>query len=168
MDELRLWNDDVTVKSYENGGEKYQNAILEQYKLCVEMHDRVSNRRGLTNTFFLTLNTGIFTVFGLFWKDKPSGSAWLLLLPLVIALIQCAVWSVLISSYRKLRSAKHEIIWKLEERLPATPLGRSEWTEIGSHQNLQRYLPVTNLEHSVPLLFGLIYVMGFAVAVLAK
>jgi len=31
----------------------------ELYKLAVEMADRVSARRGLANTFFLTVNTGL-------------------------------------------------------------------------------------------------------------
>jgi hypothetical protein len=31
--------------------------VLEKYKLYVEMADRVSARRGLTNSFFLALNT---------------------------------------------------------------------------------------------------------------
>jgi hypothetical protein len=40
---------------------------LEQYKIYVEMADRISARRGMTNTFFLTLNTAIFTAVGVFW-----------------------------------------------------------------------------------------------------
>jgi hypothetical protein len=46
--------------------EKYQAAIMDQYKLYVEMADRTSARRSLMNTFFLTLNTGIFTVIAVF------------------------------------------------------------------------------------------------------
>jgi hypothetical protein len=30
---------------------------------------RISARRAFTNTFFLTLNTAIFTIIGVFWKD---------------------------------------------------------------------------------------------------
>ena len=41
---------------------------MDQWKLYVEMADRVSGRRGLTNTFFLTLNTAIFTAIG---TDDP-------------------------------------------------------------------------------------------------
>jgi hypothetical protein len=44
-----LWNPSVDVMAYTVGHEKYQNAILEQYKLYVEMADRVSARRALTN-----------------------------------------------------------------------------------------------------------------------
>src|SRR3954452_21348561 len=103
----RLWNDAVGPVNYKDAGEKSQAAILDQYKLYVEMADRVSQRRGLTNTFFLTLNTAIFTVIGVFWKDKPSGFAWLLVFPLIIAVGQCAAWWWLVRSYRLLNGAKY-------------------------------------------------------------
>ena len=38
--------------------------VLELYQLAVEMADRVSARRGLANTFFLTLNTGLAALLG--------------------------------------------------------------------------------------------------------
>src|SRR4051794_23317808 len=53
----------------------YRSAVLEQYKIYVEMADRISARRGLTNTFFLTLNTAIFTLIGVFWQLPPSTTA---------------------------------------------------------------------------------------------
>src|SRR3954447_24563600 len=71
----RLWNSGMNATSYEGTGEKYQAAILEQYKLYVEMADRISNRRGLTNTFFLTLNTAIFTIIG-FFCSKVRKATW--------------------------------------------------------------------------------------------
>ena len=52
---------------------------LELYKLAVEMADRVSARRALANTFFLTVNTGLAALLGgksLRWyvAAAPSGS----------------------------------------------------------------------------------------------
>jgi hypothetical protein len=47
-----LWNSAVNEALYEGTGEKYQAAILEQYKIYAEMADRIGQRRGLTNTFF--------------------------------------------------------------------------------------------------------------------
>jgi hypothetical protein len=64
MIRMKLWNMDVDTKSYEGAGEKYRAAILEQYKLYVEMADRISGRRGLTNIAFLTLNTAVSTIIG--------------------------------------------------------------------------------------------------------
>ena len=161
----RLWNTAVVPASYEGAAEKYQAAILEQYKLYVEMADRVSQRRGLTNTFFLTLNSAIFTVIGVFWQKPPSGSGWLLAFPLVIALGQCTAWWWLVRSYRLLNGAKFKVIGALEERLPATPYLRAEWNALGEGKDWRKYLPLTHLEQWVPVLFGLVYLVGFICAV---
>jgi hypothetical protein len=163
----RLWNVAVSAASYEGAGEKYQAAILEQYKIYVEMADRISQRRGLTNTFFLTLNSAVFTVIGVFWKDRPIGSAWLLALPLVIALGQCTAWWWLVRSYRLLNGAKYKVIGALEQRLPAALYWQAEWVALGEGKNWRKYLPLTHLEQWIPVLFGLVYLVGFIVAVAA-
>ena len=138
----RLWNAEVSPKSYEGDAEKYQSAVLEQYKLYVEMADRISNRRGLTNTFFLTLNTGIFTVIAVSWKDRPAISPWVLVLPLVVALGQCAAWWWIVRSYRQLNTAKYRVVGALEERLPASVYWRAEWIALGEGKDWRRYLPL--------------------------
>ena len=38
---------------------------FEIYKIAVEMADRISARRGLANTFFLTINTTVLGVLGI-------------------------------------------------------------------------------------------------------
>ena len=40
------------------------DGYLDLYKLAVEMADRISARRGLTNSFFLTINTAVVGVLG--------------------------------------------------------------------------------------------------------
>src|SRR4051794_2572262 len=164
----RLWNDAVGPVNYKDAGEKYQAAILDQYKLYVEMADRVSQRRGATNTFFLTLNSAVFTVIGVFWKAQLGGKAWLLVFPLVIALGQCAAWWSLIRTYSRLRSAKYVIIGLLEERLPACPYWRAEWIALDENQAWRKYLPVIRPEQTVPILFGLVYLVGFICVVASR
>lgn len=39
----------------------YSRVLLEQYKIYIGMADRISARRGSTNSFFLALNSSIFT-----------------------------------------------------------------------------------------------------------
>lgn len=46
----------------EEYGSKYKDHLFDQYKLYVEMTDRISQRRVLSNTFFLTANTGLLSV----------------------------------------------------------------------------------------------------------
>jgi len=167
-DEVRptLWTT-VTADAYFAAGEKYQAAILEQYKIYVEMADRISARRGLTNTFFLTFNTLIFTTAGVFWLDRPTASTWFLIFPTVVLLAQCAAWYWLLRSYRQLNSAKYAVVGALEERLPASPYWSAEWTALGKGKDRSRYWPLTHLELWIPVLFGVAYLAAFIAAVAA-
>lgn len=162
----RLWHDDAE-SLYDGDHKAYRTAILDQYKLYVEMADRISQRRGLANTFFLTLNTTIFTLVGMFWRDRPAGSSWWLAFPLVAVLGQCFTWFYLVRSYRLLNSAKFAVIGALETRLPASPYWRAEWYELGEGQDPTKYWPLTHIEKWIPILFGVTYVAGF-VAVVAS
>src|SRR5208283_909712 len=79
------------------------------YKLAVEMADRVSARRALANTFFLTVNTGLAALLGgqnLRWYVAAAG--------IVFAL----AWWWLLQSYRELNAAKFKVITAIELRLP--------------------------------------------------
>lgn len=163
----RLWDTDVNAEDYAAASEKYQEAILEQYKLYVEMADRVSARRALTNTFFLTLNTSIFTVFGVVWSAQPAVTTWWLAIPLAAMLGQCAAWFYLVRSYRQLNTAKYQVVGALEERLPASPYWKAEWVTLGEGKDRAKYWPLTHLEQWVPVMFGAIYVVGFVVAVVS-
>lgn len=162
-----LWNDADTVRANYTHDDSYQAAILEQYKLYVELTDRISARRGLANTFFLTLHGAILTVIGVFWKDRPDGfSAWFLLPILVLALGLCLAWFWVVRSYRQLNSAKFAVIGALEQRLPASPWWNGEWKALkGEQKDKSTYWAFTHVEIWVPLLIGLVYVFGAAAAI---
>ena len=124
----RLWNESALATRYGGDVKAYQAALLDQYKIYVEMADRLSQRRALAHTFFLTINTTIFTLIAVVWKDRPKGTVWWLVFPLVVVLGQCFAWLYLVRSYRLLNSAKYEVIGALEERLPASPYWRGRST----------------------------------------
>jgi hypothetical protein len=168
IDEVRptLWTA-VDRTAYANSGEGYQAAILDQYKIYVEMADRISARRSLTNTFFLTFNTLVFAAIGALWKDQPTGARWYLLFPLIALLVQCGAWFWLVRSYRQLNSAKYVVIGALEERLPASPYWQAEWKALGEGKNKARYWPLTHLEQWTPLIFAGVYLAGFIAAPVA-
>jgi hypothetical protein len=163
----RLWNEDAKSKLYDDDPKAYQAALLEQYKMYVEMADRISQRRGLTNTFFLTLNTAIFTVVGVFWKDRPDAQVWWLVFPLLVVLGQCFAWFYLVRSYRLLNTAKYEVIGALEERLPASPYWRAEWLALGEGRDTKLYWPLSHIEKWIPILFAFLYLSGFVALVVA-
>ena len=167
----RLFNDAPETSGPDHATKAYDNAVLEQYKLYVEMADRVSARRGLTNSFFLTLNTGIVTAIvtlvAAVHEVPAGGKAWWLAIPLVAILGQCYAWFYLVRSYRLLNSAKYRVVGALEERLPASPFWRAEWWELGEGRDRARYWPLSHIEQWIPVLFGLTYLAGFLAIILA-
>ena len=51
--------------------EFYLTPLLEQYKLYVEMADRISSRRQISNSFFLSINTAIVALMGYVKSTNP-------------------------------------------------------------------------------------------------
>lgn len=161
-----LWNDSVTAETYAAQQERYHAAVFEQYKLYVEMADRISARRALANGFFLSLNTGVFALAGTLWERAGGFSgAYAVLLP--VLLLQTGAWHWMIRSYRQLNAAKYAVVGAMEERLPASPYWRAEWRALGQGKDRARYWPMTHLEQWVPAIFAMLYVVGFIVAAIS-
>ena len=154
----RLWNDTVDQWSYVGTAEKYQAAIMEQYKIYVEMTDRIGARRATMNTFFILVNSSIFTAVGALAQSRPPRGSAVLMVAVAILIAQCGAWYWILRSYRQLSSAKFRVIGALEERLPAGPWYRAEWAAIGAGRDKSRYWPITRLEQWVPALYALAYI----------
>lgn len=162
-----LWSDpvqvDLTTKDPTAAG-----LLLEQYKIYVEMADRVSARRGTTNAFFLSLNSAIFAAIGFVWgRESHPASSWILIFPMIVFVVQCLAWFWLVRSYRQLNGAKYAVVGAMEERLPASPYWRAEWKALGEGKDPAAYWPLTHLEQWVPLLFALVYLGGFVALMVA-
>ena len=146
-------------------GPKYRDHLLEQYKLYVQMADRVSHRRALANSFFLTLHTGLLAlaagITGLS-RGEPSNE-WAGLAIAGFGIPFAAVWFLILHSYRELNKAKFAVVRELEDDLPKAPFGREEAKYAG------RYARLTNVEAWVPIVFALWYlvVVGAAVVLLS-
>jgi hypothetical protein len=158
-----LWNEPITGPGAEVP--EISVALLEQYKLYVEMADRVSARRGSANTFFLTLNTTAVTAIGLLWSGRLPESKWILAFLFIGLMIQCMAWFWLLRSYRQLNSAKYAVVGALEERLPASPYWSAEWMALGEGKDPARYWPLSHLEQLIPSLFAITYLFGFILGI---
>jgi hypothetical protein len=132
---------------------------LELYKLAVEMADRISARRGVANSFFLTVNTGIVAVLA------SRDVRWYLA---VAGIVFSVTWWALLRSYRELNSAKFEVILVMEERLPVRLYGdewdrlRTEPVRFGVRRGillpwLRQYRELGRVERVVPWVFVVIY-----------
>lgn len=161
-----LVNGEATGR-YPGGAAACQLALLEQYKLYVEMTERLAFRRALGNTFFLTLHSAVLTLVGVFWSERPVGlPPWALVVPLLVALVLCAVWFGLIAHHRRLSRAKWAVIGAFEDLLPAQPFVATEWEGLLLHGGTGRAEGLTVLEQVVPAVFALAYVGAAVAAVL--
>lgn len=159
-----LWNDGVNVSHFTDITASYQSTIFEQYKLCVEMADRVSARRSIANTFFLTLHTGLLVFLGA-WMSQArhrSIAVLVLLAALLVLLGMCATWWLIVRSYQQLNKGKFAVIEAFEERLPARAFVAAEWGALGEGRDWRVYLPLGRVERYIPLLFAAAYIVGFA------
>jgi hypothetical protein len=134
------------------------DALLEQYRLYVEMADNVSQRRHQSNAFFLTMNLALVTALSRFVTGR--GSTVISYIGIVIAatagIAFAYFWRRLVRSYRQLNSGKFEVIHVLESRLPAR-LYDAEWSALGRGEDPEQYVPLTHVEENVPLVFVLLY-----------
>jgi hypothetical protein len=157
-EELR---DEIGVEAQAAAGAvELPDNYFEIYKIAVEMADRISARRGVANSFFLTINTAVIGILG------TQNVRWYLA---VAGIIVCTSWWALLKSYRDLNRAKFEIILAMEDRLPARLYGeelvhlRREQARPASRLTalrpwLSQYRELGVVERVVPWVFVLVYV----------
>jgi hypothetical protein len=148
----------ISAVQKDDYGQYFHEHALEQYKLYVEMADRVSQRRQTANTFFLTLNTALIGLLGLNWPASwCAPRSW----PVVVSIAGVTIsvaWSALIRSYSKLNSAKFEVVGLIESLLPVSPYS-TEWTIAGKGKVPRLYRPLSHIEGAVPWVFVAMYAM---------
>ena len=91
----------MTTRSSEDERVK-AGAALEQYKLAVEMADRLSGRRQSANSFFLSVVSALTVANG---TGIVSEWYWTCIVSIVTVLV-CFMWWRLLASYRAINSAK--------------------------------------------------------------
>lgn len=140
--------------------------LLELYKFAVEMADRVSARRGVSNSFFLAVNAGLTALIGVVdsgGRASPAAmdrSDFRVLVITAVGIVFSLTWWLLLRSYRDLSRAKWEVISRLENRLDIR-LYQDEWKILTAEQPTtwrRRYRELGTVERVVPLLFLAVYV----------
>lgn len=164
--------------------------ILELYKTAVEMADRVSSRRSGANTFFLTVNTTLAAIVGIVSATRkvsphdnlPTFDAFGLIVTAIAGIVLSFVWWMLLRYYRRLNSAKWDVINLLEKRLPVQPF-TEEWRilhpdESTTKENViklpfwdrvkirSKHREATIVEQVIPFVFMIIYfVLAFRILI---
>jgi hypothetical protein len=120
--------------------------FLEIYKLSVEMADRVSARRAIASSFFLTVQSGLVASLAF-----VEGQQWSIALAGIVVAV---TWWLLLRSYRQLNRAKFQVIHEMEKQLPAAPY-TDEWKILDKQDAplKERYAALGLIEQTVPLVF---------------
>lgn len=127
--------------------------VLEEYRLYVEMADKVSDRRQGANSYFLTVHTAALAVVGVFAAQDAQQFLWLLG---IAGMVLAFLWYRLVASYRDLNTAKFKVIHELEQLLPVQPYAR-EWILVGEGRDPTKYRPISHVEVGVPWIFLLLH-----------
>lgn len=152
-----LWNDDDTDNL---NNEMYHQLLIEQYKVYVEMYDRITARRSLANTFFLTLHAILISALGLSLRNTDSlNGVGLLLFPLLGLLVLVYAWWRLVQYYRRVSNAKERVIGQLERRLPSSPSWKAEQKMM---QIDRPYNALRRMEITLPFVFAALYIFTYA------
>jgi hypothetical protein len=157
----KLFNVVPTGRSYQEN-EMLQEQLLDQYKLYVEMADRISARRQTANSFFLSLNTAIVALVGYVHLGEANATKGPFFWSVALAgLALCYLWYRIIRSYRDLNTAKFKVIHEIERKLPLSPYD-AEWEAVGRGKNPDLYLPFTSIEIGIPWIFFSLHLVVLA------
>lgn len=159
IDKSGLFNEIADGQVYPHN-EKWYSHLLDQYKLYVEMADRISSRRATANSYFLSVNSAILAFAGYLMSKDSIGYLWLLALA---GITLSYFWRALIVSYMNLNTAKWLVIHKIEKRLPISPYD-AEWEAMGRGRNSKLYKPITHIEVGVPYVFIALHLVVFITA----
>ena len=153
---------DITKKLFSDSSEDdtYTEHLLEQYKLYINSHEKVSDRRQKTNEFFLGLNTALLAALGFIVGKFGDSSVVLVLFALIAGMIICYFWYRIIYSYKGLNTGKFTVIHAIESRFPLS-LYDTEWDVLGRGEDKEKYWPFSHIEIKIPWVFIILYIVIF-------
>ena len=134
---------------------------FDQYRLYVELTDRISERRQTANSFFVAVNTAVVALLGYINAEKePLRAQRFYFLITVAGIILCFLWYRIIRSYRDLNTARFAVVHQMELLFPLRPY-TAEWDLVGQGHVSKLYKPFTHIEIAVPWLFFALYGLVF-------
>jgi magnesium-transporting ATPase (P-type) len=124
------------------------NYSLEQYKIYLDMIERVSDRRMRTHNFFITITSAIISLLAVgISSGVLSSNMWFILIFLYIFILCiCKIWVDSLNSFAKLNSVKFKIIFEVEKELPHRCL-IDEWEVLKKDSS---YLLLSENEKRIP------------------
>ncbi len=133
--------------------------LLEQYKLYVQLADNVSARRSQSNSFYISIITGLLAILSIALDKFSSISQYVALLAVgILGILLCIVWNINITSYKHLNSGKFKVIHDMEKMLPYACFDK-EWELLGRGKERSSYFSLTRVERLIPFLLMVPFVI---------
>jgi hypothetical protein len=129
-----------------------EKTMFEQYKIYVELTDRISQRRIATNNFYIAANVALLTIASWF---KENFGLYVFLIS-GIGIIMALLWFFSIRSHRQLNKGKFEVIHEIERKLPLN-LFAYEWSALKEGKSFNTYWSFSHVEKYIPIIFGILY-----------
>lgn len=142
------------------------DTTLEQYKLYVELSDRLSARRAQDNKFFISLTSAIIALASFSGGLKALEAFWPVIVVVFSMIGRClnSVWRAHLDAYRQLNSAKFKVIHDLEECLSHRCF-KNEWDFVKKEG--QVYKGLTNIEKRIANILDWLYYLGICIGSIA-
>jgi len=141
----------------------------DEFQFAFAHVEKLLDRRQLTTSFYLSVNTGIFAAIGLLIKDAPLAEAWLtvsILLLLIAGFIACWIWRSLLRQYFILLDWWYARLRELEAANPdSAQLVTREYQELyeaAEDREPAQRIGMTRLELALNWVFTGLYV-AFAI-----
>lgn len=131
------------------------NIYLDQYKHYVNSAELVSERRLKANTLFISLQSILITLIGLFNVDRDVNLKSLIVLS-ILGLLISFIWLIYINSFKQLNKLKFTVINEMEANMPFNSYNY-EWYLDKS--NAEKYIRLSKVEKLIPLFFIACYVI---------
>jgi hypothetical protein len=154
IDKKILWNQLPSGVVYGENA-RWQSDLVDQYKLYVEMADRISQRRTTANSYFLSVNSAILAFVGYLTNKESIEYLWVLA---IAGITPSLLWFSIIRSHKNLNTAKWLVVHEIEKRLPISPYD-AEWDYVQRGENPQLYRPISHIESWVPWIFAVLHVI---------
>jgi len=156
--EINVSSKNAEVSLRENYGNEFKAHLLEQYKLYVEMADRVSSRRVQTASFYTSILSALLALLSITSNKElfRGPQSFVLFTIAILGLCLCLAWAANINSYKQLNSLKFKVIHDMENYLPF-PCYEMEWKILKEDKNRRRYLRLTAIEQYIPIILAIPY-----------
>jgi uncharacterized membrane protein YidH (DUF202 family) len=147
--------------------ESTRKNLIEQYRLYVEMADRVSQRRIQTNQFYIALLSALLVILTFVAGNTlySNISRHAVCIVSVVGILLCCVWTINIKSYSQLNKGKFQVIHELEAFLPFSGYGR-EWELLTEGKDGKIYRPLTHVEKYLSIIMAVVFLILFVCTIL--